>query len=201
MHGGFAAVTGGDFLANCHKGDPGAAIVGFSPDAHFVIAEPTAAGTSLALDVKQRTAVPLIGGLRLLLKPHQVDYSYALPFIFVAPHLVLINPLKPRSKKDQREHLSSVELVSIPSGTVVSKLKLTAGLWLSPAADANFVLMLHFGRQAAAVELRSGHEVITSEQTALDVLGQFYVSERNPGEVGLYERGKGCQATVMLHKK
>ena len=49
------------------------------------------------------------------------------------------------------------------------------------------------------MELRSGHEVITSDQIALDVLGQYYVSERNPGEVGLYERGKGCQATVMLH--
>jgi hypothetical protein len=50
------------------------------------------------------------------------------------------------------------------------------------------------------VELSSG-EVIISETPALDVLGRYYVAEPSPGTVGLYERGKGLQATVALHEK
>jgi len=216
LHGGFPAVTGGEFSANCYEGDPMSAIVCFSPDARFVIAEPEWVGAAIGWDVKQRRAVPLIGDLRPLLKSRQVNYSYALPFAFVTPDLVLLYPLTALSKHDRRDHVRHAELVSFPSGTVVSKLKLPASPAIFPAADANFILVRRLGRAiigtgwrpehlksswAAAVELRSGHEVITSDQFALDVLGPYYVSERNPGEVGLYERGKGCQATVMFHKK
>jgi hypothetical protein len=35
----------------------------------------------------------------------------------------------------------------------------------------------------------------------IGVFGNRYVAEVRPGEVGLYERGKGLQATVVLHKK
>jgi hypothetical protein len=41
-------------------------------------------------------------------------------------------------------------------------------------------------------------EMITSETPALDVLGRYYVAERAGGKVGLYERGKGLQASVSL---
>jgi hypothetical protein len=35
----------------------------------------------------------------------------------------------------------------------------------------------------------------------IGVFGNRYVAEVRPGEVGLYERRKGLQATVVLHKK
>jgi hypothetical protein len=216
MPRGPAVWTRGDFSANCYEGDPGSAIVGFSPDARFVIAEPEWVGPAIAWDLNQRRAVPLTGGLRPLLKSHQINFSYALPFAFVAQDLVLLYPMTALSKQDRKDNLEPAELVSFPSGTVVSKLKLPPNPALFPAADSNFVLVRRLGRAiigtgwrpghlksswAGAVDFTSGHEVITSDQIALDVLGQYYVSERNPGEVGLYERGKGCQATVMLHKK
>jgi len=51
------------------------------------------------------------------------------------------------------------------------------------------------------LEFRSGHELITSDQTALDVSGQYYVAQPNPSEVNLYERGKGIRDCVVLRKK
>ena len=40
-----------------------------------------------------------------------------------------------------------------------------------------------------------------SDTPAIDVLGRYYVTEASPGVVGLYERGKGLQATLALHPK
>lgn len=214
-------MTGGDFSPNCYIGDPASALVGFSPDARFVIAEPESVGPAVAWDVGRRMDVPLIGALRPLLKSWQRslnsdDVDTARPFAFVAPDLVLLySRVQGRLGGNPRDYLDPAVLVSFPLGRVVSKLRLPPSPELFPAADSNFVLVRRLGRKmigiggvryaksswSAAVEFRSGHEVITSDQTALDVLGQYYVSEPNPGEVGLYQRGKGCQATVMLHKK
>jgi hypothetical protein len=54
--------------------------------------------------------------------------------------------------------------------------------------------------RSAAAELSTGL-VIISETPALDVLGRFYVAQPAEGEVGLYEIGKGLQATVVVHQK
>jgi len=51
------------------------------------------------------------------------------------------------------------------------------------------------------VQFRAGNEIIINNQLALDVFGRYYVAEPNPGEVGLYERGKGIQVAVALHPK
>ena len=221
LRGVIPAITGGDFSPHCYIGDPGSAVDRFSPDAHFVIAEPQSVGPPVAYDVNRRMEVALVGGTKPLLKSWQHSWSSdsvdaAQPFTFVAVDLVLLYPGgRVFSRRDRRDHVWRAELVSFPSGTVVSKLRLPRSPELSPATDSNFVLVRRFGpaiidfegvrygksNWAAAVEFRSGHEMITSDQTALDVLGQYYVSERNPGEVGLYQRGKGCRATVMLHKK
>lgn len=53
---------------------------------------------------------------------------------------------------------------------------------------------------AAAVELANGR-TITTDTSVIGVFGNRYVAEVRPGEVGLYERRKGLQATVVLHKK
>jgi hypothetical protein len=39
---------------------------------------------------------------------------------------------------------------------------------------------------------------MVSDTPALDVFGSHYVAERLNGELGLYEVGKGIQATVKL---
>ena len=206
----------GLFRASCYSGDPGSTIVGFSPDGRFVIAEPESEGPAVAWDISQRRALPLTGALRQLLKLSQRMFSYALPFAFVASDLVLICiPDASRSTSDKKEHVEVAEVVSFPSGAVVSKLKLPLSLRLSAAADPNFVLVRPFrgpaagypltsvlkSSRAAAVQFRSGDEIIINNQLALDVFGQYYVAEPNPGEVGLYERGKGIQVAVILHKK
>jgi len=50
-----------------------------------------------------------------------------------------------------------------------------------------------------AVELATG-QMIVSQSGTLDVYGDHYVTEVRLGEIGLYERGKGLQASVVLHK-
>jgi hypothetical protein len=203
--------------SSCYSGDPGSTIVGFSPDARFTIAEPQSEGPAIALDVAQRMEVPLNGKLSLLRKSSQRGYSYALPFAFVAPDLVLIDdPGAAPNRQLNKDPREPAKLVSFPSGKVVSTPNLPPNLKLFRATDPNFVLVLVrplgdpaalLGLQyikshrAAAMQFRSGDEIIINNQLALDVLGQYYVAEPNPGEVGLYERGKGIQATVSLHKK
>ena len=54
-----------------------------------------------------------------------------------------------------------------------------------------------FDQRTTAVELSTGH-IIESKHGLIDVLGSYYVAQPNPGEVGLYERGKGLQTTVSL---
>jgi len=210
------ATRPGLFRNSCYSGDPGSTIVGFSPDARFMIAEPESEGPAIAWDISQRRAIPLAGALRQLLKSSQRWFSYALPFAIVAPDLVLLClPDASRSKKDKKEHVELAELVSFPSGAVVSKMKFPMSLRLFAAANPNFVLVRPFGgpaagypsawilksTQAAAVQFKSGNEIIINNQLALDVFGQYYVAEPNPGEVGLYERGKGIQIAVLLHPK
>jgi len=43
--------------------------------------------------------------------------------------------------------------------------------------------------------------MIVCDTPALDVFGQYYAAERTDGELGLYERGKGLQASVMITEK
>lgn len=54
-----------------------------------------------------------------------------------------------------------------------------------------------FDQRSTAVELNTGH-IIESKQSLIDVFGPYYVTQPNTGELGLYERGKGLQATVSL---
>jgi hypothetical protein len=77
------------------------------------------------------------------------------------------------------------------------------------AADSGFAIVRPFGRKflwnpyvtkSAAVELATGQAII-SDTLPLDVFGHHYVAEPFAGAVGLYERGKGLQATVALHDK
>jgi hypothetical protein len=97
-------------------------------------------------------------------------------------------------------------LIEFPSGRLLSRPVLPAGK-LFPATDPDFVIVrlagqttIDYPQGTTAAELHTG-ELIVSQTPALDVLGRYYVAEPRPGWVGLYERGKGLQATVDLHKK
>jgi len=172
--------------------DLGSARIVFSQDARFVIAAPLRArGSTVAWDLRVRAQVKLIGGLRKL------ERRYF--FESVAPDEVMISPYLLGPK------IVNATLVDFPSGRVLLQLKLPPG-HLLPAADPAYVLIRPFGQLArdsdpvqkiAAVEYRTG-QVIISDAQALDVFGDHYVTELKDGTVGLYERGKGVQATVAI---
>jgi len=178
-------------------GDPGLAIVRFSPDGRYLIASCLGGiGHPLAFEVAERRIVKLGGILSKLGGP---DYGY---FTFsTSDQVVTLSPFL-------REHRGFAigRVVEFPSGKVIMKPRLPPDP-LFPTMDPGFVLVRPFGkhgriedpdpRRSAAVELRTG-QVIVSESPVLDVLGQFYVTQRPNGEVGLYERGKGLQAAVSL---
>jgi hypothetical protein len=78
---------------------------------------------------------------------------------------------------------------------------------LFPSTDPSFVIVRLAGQEATkhpqrtvAAELHTG-ELVVSETPALDVLLRYYAAEPSRGCVGLYERGKGLQATIDLRKK
>jgi hypothetical protein len=114
----------------------------------------------------------------------------------------LTGPLK------QLNHHGSVFLTPdriFLSGQLLSEPKVPSGIF-SRATDPGFVVMRHFGsslpgrsspNRSAAVELETGQAII-SETPGLDVCGRFYVAEREHGEVGLYEIGKGLKASCTL---
>jgi hypothetical protein len=90
----------------------------------------------------------------------------------------------------------------------LSKPKVPVGPFYQ-TTNPGFVLFRPFGRYAfnthqstrsAVAELSTGLVIISDG--ALDVFGRNYVAERVIGkEVGLYEIGKGLQASVALHQK
>ena len=103
----------------------------------------------------------------------------------------------------------NAQLVAFPSGKLLSKPVLPPGP-IYRAADPSFVIVRPFAaatredrynpKRSAAVEIRTG-QMIVCDSPALDVFGQYYAAERADGELGLYKRGKGLQATVMITEK
>ncbi|HEY1203880.1 MAG: M48 family metallopeptidase [Bryobacteraceae bacterium] len=192
--------------------DPGAARMDFSSDGRYFIAwAPRAATAVVARDLVQKSSVTLSGKLERLLGHN---------FAFLAPDRVMISPeVEPISRRDPDTLPDMLEpfpsmrqiaaspplrkvsvtgtLVEFPSGKVLSQPQLPPGP-LFRAADPGFVLVRPLGRFAVgAVEFQTG-QMITGQAPALDVLGRNYVAERLMGELALYERGRGVQATVQL---
>jgi len=186
---GSVDLPNGQFL-----GDLGGACMHFSPDGRFLLAVPCGGeGRKLAYDLHERSAVKLGPDVSRVVHGNCV---------FIAPHRLLA-PFRFSNAR------ATAKLMAFPSGKALSKLTIPPGP-LFQAADPGFILIRPFGKhaflrdpnagRAAAMELSSG-DVIISETPALDVLGRYYVAEPSPGTVGLYERGKGLQATVVLHEK
>jgi hypothetical protein len=189
-------------------GELGSAYIDFSPDGRFVVVSPkNADGPDLIWNVRQRSIVKLTGGLKQL-KGHS--------FVFIAQDRIIFRP-KAANKNELKQRVISARVIAFPSGKLLSH-PLTPFALLSRATDPGFVIIRHFGQQtkfirkgdefaiervtsnrSAAAELSTGL-VIISETSALDVFGHSYVAEPSGGEVGLYEIGKGLEATVVLRK-
>jgi len=97
-------------------------------------------------------------------------------------------------------------LMEFPSGKLLSRPILPAGA-LFAATDPNFVIVRLTGQsttghpqRTVAAGLNTG-ELIAGNNSALDVLGRYYVTEPREGWVGLYDRGEGLQATIDLRQK
>ena len=184
-------------------GNPGAAKIDFSPEGRFLIAGPAGRVqcSALIFDLHERRALALTGELKKLRGSVKVGSVWH--FALLASDRVMISSPHPQIAS----HTVAATLLAFPSGKALSKLSLPPGQ-LFPAADPHYVLVRPFGQRdpfnpnpkperAAAVDFGTGL-VIISDTLALDVFGTYYVTERPGGEVGLYEIGKGVQATVVL---
>ncbi len=189
-------IYGNQELPNGHfLGDLGQAGFHFSPGGRLFVARPDGAGKVLAWDVQQRQPAKLPGALGRI---RNMDSTFG----FVSADRVLV------AYEFEAPATVRARLVAIPSGKVLSRPRIPRGGFRT-AADPHFAIIRPFGKyaryndpnpRAAAVEIATG-EVIISETRALDVFGRYYVAEPSPGVVGLYERGKGLQATIPLHSK
>jgi hypothetical protein len=176
-------------------GDLGNARIDFSPDGSLVLAVPLGArGFALAWDLHQRRSVHLAASLKIRRLPPGKDFA------IIAWDRLLI------SWTTFAHRIVTATLVAFPSGKVLSKPIIPPGP-IYRAADPNFVIVRPFAaatredlcnpKRSAAVEIRTG-QVIVCDSPALDVFGRYYAAERTDGELGLYERGKGLQATVAI---
>ena len=161
--------------------EPGNALIDFSPDSHFLLVR-TVTRTA-AWDLRQMTEVQLPGVLK------RMEFN---GLAFVAPDTVLV------TGRRGKNGVAAGSLREFPSGKLRSKTKVPD----SPpytAADPRFVVVRPFGRDrgAAAANLATA-EVIISNTPALDIFGHCYVAEHTPDQVGLYEIGKGLQATATI---
>jgi hypothetical protein len=177
-------------------GNLGGARMTFSPDGRFFVALPAGgAGKMIAWDTREKTMVNVPGAPKWTAGSSMVC-------AFVAPDRLMISYGR-RSKG----RLVTASLIEFPSGQVLMKPQLPPGSLFS-AADPSFILVRAYGRvspnasgaRAAAVEFAAGR-VLVSRTSALDVFGTHVVAERRAGEIGLFDRGKGLQATVAIAGK
>ena len=178
-------------------GDLGWAAIDFSPDGHLVVASPLGAlGSAAAWDLQQKRPLSLPFRLKIRIEAGRA-------FALIASDRLLI------SHPYLTHRTVTATLVAFPSGKVLSKPKLPPGP-IYRAADPDFVIVRPFAgstredlynpKRSAAVEIGTG-QVIVCDSPALDVFGHYYAAERTNGELGLYERGKGLQATVAIAEK
>jgi hypothetical protein len=192
--------------------------------------EVSGAVTVLAWDTHEKKEVPLGGETRDLRHGSSVDYagaSLALQyFVFTAPDRLMISSMwsfrrgsvtarlvafpsgvvlsKPKLRPGPLVRATDPGFVIVrpfpqfplPLPPFEFSLSVGGQVFRPPAPQAD---PANQTRRSEAVEIATG-QLIVSETPALDVLGSYYVAEPRPGEVGLYERGKGLQATVALHR-
>jgi hypothetical protein len=192
--------------------DLGNARLAFSPEGRFLIAAApggTGAGKIVVWDTGERRLLGLKGRLGTL----RNVAIWNMQFTFLGQGRLAIS-----CGVWQKRFIVAARIVPFPDGNTSSTLKIPWGPQLWRAADPAFLIVIHpyhveyepwyYGSRrvpvpsqgAAAVELATG-QMIVSDTPALDVFANHYIAEVRPGDVGLYERGKGLQSSVVLHKK
>lgn len=186
--------------------DLGFAKLAFSPDGRFLIAIPSN-GKTVIWDIRGKSRVSISGLM------HVVWSGYG-DCAFLAPNRVLISSHGKWGKKS----IVTARIVDFPDGKEISKAKIPWAPDLQAATDSAFLVVLHpywwefvpydIGQihvkhpsdGAAAIELSTG-KMITTNTPAIDVFGNHYLAEPNPGEIGCYERGKGLQTRIAIRGK
>jgi hypothetical protein len=173
----------------CTYGDPGSALITFSPGGRFLAALPDfAEGEPVFWDLAQKREVRA-GGLLKQLRRGQA-------LAFLTPDRVIV-----RSPAGARSDSVTVpaEVVAFPSGKILSKTALPPGVWTA-TTHPGFVVVRPLGKPSAwAVEFSTG-QAITSKTSSLDIFENLYLAERVDGQIGLYERGKGARASLAVPK-
>jgi len=185
--GAMDLTAAGGYDRSCwsRRGIAGAARIGFSADGHFLIAAPAVSNdVSIAWDLHEGKAFKWKRDLWLIPR-------WDLSFTFVGPESLVVSPLNSWHGR------FTASVVAVPSGKRLGKLQIPRSLLLA-ATDPGYVIIRPCGQYAAgAVEISTG-QITPSVSPDMDVFGQHYVTELPNGDVGLYERGKGLQASVSV---
>jgi hypothetical protein len=185
-------IYGRDLPIGRSLGDQGRACFDYSPDGRLLKASPCGGtGTDLVYDFQDAAVIKLARSITR----H--------PSVFVTENTLLIADGPYRVK----QHVKIAKLVEFPSGKMLARPPIPP-FDLFRATEPGFIISRPNAATrkydptvpTSAVELSTG-EVIMSRSPALDVFGRYYVAEPSAGTVGLYERGKGLQATVALYSK
>jgi hypothetical protein len=183
-------IPNGQFLGNL-----GVACFDFSPDGSVLKAEACGGAASVVLyNLHDRTIIGLGGALRRMMAHGSIFVTDGTLLIADGPYRV-------------KQHIRIAKLVAFPSGRLLARPAIPP-YDLSRATEPGFIISRPNAATrkydphvpTSAVELSTG-QVIVSRTPALDVFGRYYVAEPSPGTVGLYERGKGLQATLALYGK
>lgn len=158
----------------------------------------TYASPAIAWDLKEGHRVKLRRALWSLEWPN----SDTKDLVFIASDRVIRHGYG--NTRETKRGFMTAKVIEFPSGKVLSKPKILVGRCY-PATDPGFV-GVRAGRwtlapdRSAVVDLDTDLAIF-SNAPAMDVARPFYAAEANPGELGLYEIGKGLQAAVTIHSK
>ena len=184
---GIQDLPNGHFLGDLRK-----ACFDYSPGGRLLKADPCGCtGKVLVYDLHDRAVL----GLARRITRH------ASVFVTEGKLLTVNGPYR------AKQHVIIAKLVAFPSGKMLARPRIPP-FELSRATEPGVVISRPNAATrkydphvpTSAVELSTGR-VIVSHTPALDVLGRYYVAEPSAGTVGLYERGRGLQATVALYNK
>src|SRR5271157_13283 len=156
----------------------------YSPDAHYFAAG-SETGEAFAVDLTTAQKVSLSSSLKNLM-----TYS----FTFLGPDKIL---------GEDTSNPKKSAIVEFPSGKTLDHVEL-GGAHLNAASNPRYVLLRPLGDNPVAVlDLESkpeaGHRKVsfTNRNSAIDVWGKEFVSERLNGEIGVYELPAVTRSKVL----
>ena len=177
--GGYSGVMSYVRFSLYALGNAGLATLQFSPDGHYFAAS-SRTGKTLIVDLTTRKQVAVNGTLHAAM-----EYAFA----FVGADRII------------GIHVANAEksfLVEFPSGKVLGYLPL-GGQSLVGTTNANYVLVAPLkDHPVGAYDLKKKEIAFSNRMAATDVWGDFAVSERLNGEIGLYKVGATTPTSTLM---